>query len=90
MFRVVPPAKPDDIQLSAVVFVMTLGLRITTHNARHPDYSARPNSPFDCSVRHSLFWVLQPKLLGMFAIVPRVLIANFPNPCAVAFPTARF
>lgn len=58
MFRMMSSAKPDYIQLSAVVFMVTLRLRITTYNARHPDYSARPNGPFDCSVRHSLFWVL--------------------------------
>jgi hypothetical protein len=90
MLRMMSSAKPNDIQLPAVVFVMTLGLRIAAHNARHPNYSARSYGPLNCSVRLSFFWVLQPELLGVFFIISRIVVSNLSNPCTVAFPATSF
>ena len=90
MFRMMSPAKPDDIQLSAVVFMMTLRLGLAAYNARQSNQRSTSHCPLYCSMRLSLLRVLQSKLLGVLAIVPWILVANFPNPCAVAFPTASF
>ena len=90
MFRMMSPAKPDNIQLLTVVFVMTLRLGLAAHNARQSNQRSTSHCSLYCSMRFSLLRVLQPEFLAMFFVVAGIVITNLSDPCTVAFPTASF
>jgi hypothetical protein len=90
MFRMMSPAKPDDIQLFAVVFMMSFSIKATTNNTRQFNQRSTSHCSLYCSMRLTLLRVLQPKLFAVLFIVARIIVTDLSDPCAVAFPTASF
>ena len=90
MFRMMSPAKPDNIQLLAVVFVMGFSLKVTTDNTRQFNQGSISHCSLYCSMRLMLLRILQFKLLAVLFIVARIVVTDLSDPCAVAFLTASF
>ena len=90
MFRMMSPAKPDDIQLLAVVFVMGFSLKVTTNNTRQSNQRSISYCSLYGAMRLMLLRILHFKLLAVLFIVARIIVTDLSDPCAVAFPTASF
>lgn len=84
------PAKPDYIQLLAVVFVMGFSLKVTTDNTRQSNQRFTSHCSLYCAMRLTLLRILQFKLLAVFSIIARIVVTDLSDPCTVAFPTASF